>query len=376
MCRQISFSLLVLTLIANNCSDAAIIRLKSNATPTSNIVRLGDVADVYDANVTVAANLRQIVITPAPQAGSTMRLTFDQIRSRLRAHGISLNTTEFGGASVVLVSAVNPNPPRRTARQVGYRVTRPVNKWDHRRAEQYVGLAIAQQVKQFAPQLGAVDVDVTVDPQDAQVLLSGKIAGYDVRSIRPEMTNKYQTAAIGVFDRNEQRRAININYRIQPQPTVWSVNRVVGRGEIIQGSDLVQIPADKTKTGISRAEEIIGKEARRSLRPNQPIPTDAVRAIRLINVGDVVTATTRLNGIVVQRQMKAVSSGARGESVTLVSLPRGKERVFGLVTALREVEVGSARTPKITTTSNIAVRRIEPTDNRQSTRIQTAGGRQ
>lgn len=359
-----------------NISDAAIIRLKATATPSSTIVRLGDIADVYDANGTVAANLRQIAIAPAPQAGSSVRLTFDQVRSRLRAHGISMSTTEIGGSASVTVGSVRAASPRRTtARPVGYRVSRPVNKWDHRRAEQYVSQAITRQVQQFAPQLGPVLVEVTVDEQDARALMNGNIAGYDLRAIRPAFSKSYQTATVGVFDRNEQRQSINVNYRIQPQPTVLAVNRAVSRGEIIQASDLVQVPANKGRTGISQASRIVGKEAKRSLRPNEAVPADAVRAVRLINVGDVVTVTTRLGGIVVQRQMKAVSSGALGESVTLASLPRGKERVFARVTALREAEIGKAPNSAVQTNSNIVVRPAVPNNLIQS-RVPTFGARQ
>lgn len=378
---------------AANSSQGAIIRLKATAAPTTTIIRLGDIADVYDANANLAAKLRQIAIAPAPQAGASVRLTFDHVRSRLRAHGISMSTTEIGGSGSVTVSpARTTTTPNRatTRRQVGYRVSQPVNKWDHRRAEQYVSQSIAKQVQQIAPQLGPIQVDVTIDQQDARTLLNGNVAGYDLRSIRPTVTDGYQTTAVGVFDRNEQRQTINVNYRIQSQPTVLAVNRVVGRGEIIQASDLVEIPADKLRTGISQANLIIGKEAKRSLRVNEAVSPEAIRAVRLINVGDVVTVTTRLGGIVVQRQMKAISSGALGEAVTLSSLPRGKERVFAQVTALREAEVGKARTPQLQQNSNQlqqTANQVQPTSNTVvrpaaapfnliQTRVPTSGARQ
>ena len=187
-------------------------------------------------------------------------------------------------------------------------------------------------------------MDAAVDAQDVTLVQASNITGLDVRNASPTLSADFQTTSIGVFDRNEKQHQVNVRYRIQPQPLVWAAKHAMSRGQILQTSDLVQVPAQQGKPGVGRINEIVGKQVRRNLRTNETISANALTAVPLVRSGDVVTVRTRIGGIVIQRQMKAVTSGAMGDSVTLSSLPRGQERVFGRVIALREVEVGDSTT--------------------------------
>ncbi|MDA1018350.1 MAG: flagellar basal body P-ring formation chaperone FlgA [Planctomycetota bacterium] len=339
------------SLLVAESTHAAIIRFKPTAQVDAAVIKLGDIADVTDPNPGYVARLRDILIAPAPEAGRTQRLTFDQIRSRLQAHGVSLATTAFGGANIVTVSGPTAATTSQPEKRPAYRVSRPVNGYDQRRAEKLVSDAIARHIQSIAPQLGPVTVDAAVDSQDVALVQAGKITGFDVRKTRPILTADFQTTSIAVFDRDEKQHVVNIRYRLHSQPLVWAARHAMTRGEILQASDLVQIPAVQGKPGLGRIDEIVGKQTRRNLRPNETVSAGAVKAVPLVRTGEVVTVRTRIGGIVVQRQMKAVTSGALGDSVTLSSLPRGQERVFGRVVALREVEVGTSITGDATTTA-------------------------
>ncbi|MEZ6046901.1 MAG: hypothetical protein R3C11_15240 [Planctomycetaceae bacterium] len=89
-------------IMALSCStgvDAATLQFKPQVMVSAEVIRLGDVAEVYDYNPEVQERLQQIVLRPAPAGGIKIRMSVDEIRSRLKASGVNMLAVELRGST-------------------------------------------------------------------------------------------------------------------------------------------------------------------------------------------------------------------------------------------------------------------------------------
>lgn len=70
-------------------------------------------------------------------------------------------------------------------------------------------------------------------------------------------------------------------------------------------------------TTLRDADEIVGRIARRTLIPGQPVRRHDVRSIPVVERGQAVTVESGGTGFVVRRQGKALDTGAMGESIRI-----------------------------------------------------------
>ena len=127
---------------------------------------------------------------------------------------------------------------------------------------------------------------------------------------------------------------------------VVTVKYTVPAGHVLRQDDLELHQVESTAGALTRPEDVIGKQTSRPIRPGQQIRSPDVRAIPLVRTGDVVMVYSRRPGITVKRKMKARDEGARGETITLVSLD-GRKKLLATVIGYHEAEViGSSGPPK------------------------------
>ncbi len=129
--------------------------------------------------------------------------------------------------------------------------------------------------------------------------------------------------------------------RYEPLVAVPVLAHVVARGDIVSQDDLTTIwlPARRLSRGLlASPDEILGREATRSLRPGVPLRRGDLRRPLLIRKGEVVTMRVATGAMILTAQGRAMQDGARGE---LVRVLNGKSRrvVEGRVVGAGLVEV-------------------------------------
>lgn len=129
------------------------------------------------------------------------------------------------------------------------------------------------------------------------------------------------------------------------EPTeVPSPKSVIYPGEIIRDDMLISIPADDLDVAIAPVAEarraIIGKSARRTLLPGEPIGPSDVGSPRVVTNGAEITLVYVEDGLTISTSASALQDGTAGEVIRVrnndsgviisgVVQPDGSVRVFG-----------------------------------------------
>lgn len=311
---------------------AAEIELKESAQISAPVVLLGDVAEIRDADPAVVRRLQSIVLGPAPANRSQIPLA--QVRSMLQSRGENLAQITFTGRSIVTVSPVK-EPARRSS---------PTTDHQKEQARALVQQAVRGYLQGRVFDLDRYVIEVELPDDAADGLLSSAGDGLQVIGGHPPGV-RAQPMVFQYESPIEGRRRLQAMVRLAPLPMVAAARYTVPRGHVLQAADLFLKPAETTGGGgegaITRLEEAIGKEAARTLRKNEPIRREHLRTVPLVRRNDIVSVSSRIGGITVQRNMKSRGEGAIGDPVTLVSLD-GRRTVLATVTGFHEAEtIGS-----------------------------------
>lgn len=115
--------------------------------------------------------------------------------------------------------------------------------------------------------------------------------------------------------------------------------RAVARGETVRAGDFERrsVPAAQTRFAL-RAEDAIGKEARRMLPAGVPLRASDVAPPTLVHRGDTVTLSLRSGPLSISAPGRALDNAGGGEVVRVVNLATSRT-LDGRVRAAGEVEV-------------------------------------
>jgi flagella basal body P-ring formation protein FlgA len=312
--------------------DAAVIRLHPTVEITSTVVRLGDVAEILDADPQVVARLSRVMLAPAPAAGRSTALAFDAIRARLASQGFNLAELEFAGTSLVTVSG-----GRLRGDGLG---AAPANDLAHRRAEELVSRAVARHVREQNRDAGHVTVELALSPEQGALVSQSSSSRLEPSGGQPPYLGA-QKLRIAFHDRQGQARQFDVDCRVTPLPSVLVPRTSLAKGHVLRAEDLTFKQLESTAGGITwfeRLEQIVGQEAKKSLRAGEVITAKDVRGVPLIRQGDIVTVYSRSGGIEVRMEAKSRGDGTLGDSVKLISLD-GRRELNAKVSGFHEATV-------------------------------------
>lgn len=123
--------------------------------------------------------------------------------------------------------------------------------------------------------------------------------------------------------------------------TIPILTRPIPRGEIITAADLKseRMPLNRMGANVAtRIEDIIGKESKRALRPNQPLRVTDLRVPTLIKKGAMVTMTFETEGIKLANIGRALETGGAGDIINVIN-PRSHRTVMARITGNNRVSV-------------------------------------
>lgn len=106
-----------------------------------------------------------------------------------------------------------------------------------------------------------------------------------------------------------------------PQVSVPVLDHAIAKGDLLSSGDFTtQDVAETAARGLPRARDIIGMEAARALPAGAMVRSSDVIRPQLVRRGEPVTIALRDGGLSITAQGKALSGGAAGDFVRVVSL--------------------------------------------------------
>lgn len=332
--------------LAERTAHAAIIELKTTAVVENTVIRLGDVADITQADPIDIDQWSKITLAPTPPSGRPLKIDFDLIQSRLSAHGVNMTTVEFRGARAVTVNPAASTDPWRKADGNSRQAFRDSLR---KRAEQGVITAFHRQVSNRRGE-EAVQLQLQFDDQDVAVLAAIPAGHLRFRDTNLQLGGP-QPLTIIVPDGKGRDREVTVQVTLSMPSGPWAVKANIQKGQVLQAADLIRLPSNDV-AGIEEAREIIGKEATRNLRPNQALQPNDLVDVPLVRKGDIVTAAIRRPGMVIRREFRALTDGALDETVSLVALDDSRDKVSARVVGYHSVSLISGPLPSPTPSGN------------------------
>lgn len=346
----------LLCLSLESCASAAVIELLDRATvEAATVIRLKDVARVADADAEKRSHLEDIILSPAPLAGRTTRLTYDDIRGRLLAHGVNLTHIEMRGRSQVLVTGHATGQPKVSAPQEtkAQQETKPrvvaepfpvspprISELEHRRANELLVWAFRRDYQPLTVPPEALLVRCECQRNDVPKVLAA--SRELIRFNQPQLSAGGPHAISAWWPLPDgQHEVIPVQVWLETAPQVLALKHPVPKGYVLHEEDLVWMTVNEHVAGLTRIADVVGKETTRALRPGQALQAGDLAAVPLVRAGEIVTVSVRRPGMVVRRHFKAVTAGGLHETVTLTPLDDPRVKVQAVVTGYHEAVLGS-----------------------------------
>lgn len=354
-CFTIVITLLA-TLVAT--ADAATVRLRTTATVSDNIVRLGDVADVSASDADSAWRLEHASLMPAPRVGAKVRLSMEFIQRRLAAHRFTAATIDFLGSSVVLIERTAPatstagqsaqplalasfNVARESkAAEDAKSSRRPAWKLhstqERRAAEEIVRRIVSDYLVRNAPEWGnptiqpeliSYDVGPIVETGPQLVIQSGEL-----------ITDGLYRIGLRDAEDTGSESVVTVRVRITLKPRVWGAHQTLSDGDVITKNDLVLVEAEHKDNGTTEADDLIGMQVRKTVGTGDPILLSNVEPAILVKRSDIVEVQAVVGGIRLTKYFKAQRNGVKGDMIPLEDLDDRGVTITARVTGQRTAD--------------------------------------
>ena len=322
---------------------AEILRLKATAVVDSPIVRLGDIADVLNADAEQTTRMEAMSLQPAPAQGRTLVITVSQIRSRLQALGVDLSQLELTGKSQVRVSQKQLNQPATR--------TRVSTQHDKKTAEEKVHRALSGWVKRYFTDQNHYLLTVRIHPEDIALVLKSRADSFRFPGLKRILETE-QEVSLKLNDSSGSSSQARVYCIIQMIPEILATKYTLNKGTVIRADDLVWIKPEQNQSGISDPRLVIGRELTRTVHQSNVVRSQDLIEVPLIRDGAIVTVSARRGAISVKREMRARGTGGMGDSITLIAL-EGRDRLKATITGYNQAEVNYRPTNGIQRDSGI-----------------------
>ena len=354
--RLLLGSLLLLSLLVSHQGGVAPARgaeivFRANCVPEGDLVYLRDVADVYAADASEAKQLQDIELFPAPVPGEPRYVQAREIQDLLWRRGVPTKGHRFSGASRLKLEARKAPPPAVQAK-VHPRVTsvvrptiRPLSKALRRRAENQTRDAIVEFLSRNVASDEPWIVEAPLNEDQARsVEQAAKVSVAkaqrtpqrgDVLSWTGSQQFLLQVDAEGAPGQFVVRAQVSLPPMVVVAATSLPTGAVIRKDQLrLERASLLQI--DRALLG--RIEDVVGREAARSISAGQAIDAQMIREPLLVRRGETVTVYVRAAGVRVRTLARAKEPGSRGQPIEVQSLS-DRRTYFAVVSGPGVVEV-------------------------------------
>lgn len=336
------------------------VKLRDHVSPTSRVVRLGDVADVNDADRHHARQLAAVPLMPAPAPDTQRFLRKREIADMLQANGVELGEVRFSGAERVAVGAALAVKQAAAQETVDETPSAPLN----RHAAILAGQATAAATPCRIDEAQASGMNKLVDEAIAEYVKL-KIGKPEIGEIECSLNDKQLAQLATATSRpvcsggtapwtGRQKFTLSFNTNSgaaqfplyaavanAPVPVVMAT-RAVARGNPITAADVEVRNVDAKTAGqrpsFDSVEKVVGLEARQPLQVGDVVFADDVRSPIVVKRGEAITVSSQGGGIRVRTTAKALQDGSKGDLIQVESLAT-KQHYDARVAGFREATV-------------------------------------
>jgi flagella basal body P-ring formation protein FlgA len=349
MTLRMKFALLVCFGAACACvanartAAGAELQLRSEVHMHKPLVTLGDVAQIFSANSQEDGMLAAVELIPAPTAGTRQSISVREIQDILSMRGLNLTNLQFTGAAQVSIIGGG----ERAARSAGSRLVGS----QLQRAKRTVVDAIVQHLRSEAGANEDWQVAVELDENQVAPIVAARESIQASGGTQPWTGRQTFTLE---FPSPEGESRVEVSAEVSLPPAVVVALHMVQKGSILRADD-VQLERLHRGTVVralyQSLDDVVGKEAIRTIPEGQPIDASLAHAPMLVRSGEVVTVFARNSGIVIRMPARARENGSDGELVTVESLT-DRQTFLARVSGLHEVEVFAGATTTAPATSS------------------------
>jgi flagella basal body P-ring formation protein FlgA len=308
--------------------DAASLLLRERSKHSGAIVYLGDVADISAATDAEVQNLVTTPLLAAPAAGTLQFLPATQLRDLLASRGIDVSQLSITGVKTIEIGKAPENK---------YLLAiEPVRQLTSTESEAAVIEAIKQHLTATT---GHTDWQVDLDLKDADLRELAKL-GTEIEARAGRIpwtgTQRFQLASVGSVD------TVPVLARVDRLRYVIVTLRKVERGNLIGAGDVeVRLQGGNVPTtALNSLDQVIGKEALRTLDLDTIVQGSQVRAPLQVKRGETVKVVARTAGITVSTFAVVQQDGSLGDLVLVQTLDK-KDRFAARVSGWKELEVSA-----------------------------------
>ncbi|HEY5313617.1 MAG TPA: flagellar basal body P-ring formation chaperone FlgA [Pirellulales bacterium] len=315
----------LVSLAAAGSAWAAEIRLRSDATPSGPVVRLGDIAEIYAADPERAAVLRSVELFPAGSGRAPRVVPARDVQELLFLRGFSPAECRISGASHVTLAAAPQSKEAKT-----------VMPAMEKRAADTVRAAIQQYTIRQRRSKEIMELDFTLSDEQVRAI-DGAAYRLAIRGgSEPWLgSQRYEILLEG----GGKPSQLEAQVRLPPSAVV--AKRAIDRGEILQPEDvaLAQLKPGADTSGLfDRVDAVVGHETTRAIGPGQTIDDGSLRHPLLVRKGDAVTVYTRSPGLQVRTTARSRDDGSLGELITIESM-LNRQTFLARVSGSQEAEI-------------------------------------
>ncbi len=342
---------LLLTLLAHSSSQGVELMLRERATQQGAIVRLGDIADISNVSSAERRILTSTPLLPAPAPGTQQFLSVAQVRELLVARGLQMDQLTIKGARIVEIGSVATSTTKRPT-------TKQITKNDESLATtkltfQAANLRVQQAIERHMHQntskrdtskknthAGRWRVEVTLN-QNQIDKIAGLAKNFVARGQRPIRWGKGRSGKQRFFlsDGDDDKKFL-VTATITQIQSVVVVRQRIEREQLVRAIDVEILEREGIlpSGSLTELEQVVGKVAQRSLRPDDILQKNHLRAAWQVRRGETVSVFVRTGGIVVRTRAIAKENGAMGDLLS-VEMLEGKKRLAVSVSGPGEVVV-------------------------------------
>lgn len=263
-------------------------RLRTAIVVEDDVVTLGDLFEG-------AGSAGSVVVTPAPPPGKREILSLSRIAMVARENGLEWNGRARSG--------------RITVERAGQRIPLEDITREIETALMRAGMSGPRQIRLSNSRL-ALYVPLESD------------AGIIVENVDFDRSGSRFEAFISIPAGNDSAARIRVTGQAITVIDVPVLISAVAAGHVIAGNDLTSARVPLNRAGgniVTDSHRLIGKVARRNLRPNKPLRDSDVRRSVTVAKGSMVTMVVTAPGMTLSTTGRALENGATGDIIRVLN---------------------------------------------------------
>ena len=284
---MIAFCAALLPALAG-AGETAAVRLRTAIVVVDEVVTLGDLFEG-------AGSAGSVVVTPAPPPGHREVLSLRRIATAARESGLDWNGRASSG--------------RITVERAGQRIPLRDIRREIETALMRQGMSGPRQIRLSNSRL-------------ALYVPLGSDAGIVVEHVDFDDSGSRFEAFISIPAGDDSARKIRVTGQAISVIEVPVLISAIAAGQIIAGDDLssIKVPANRAGANIvTESSRLIGKMARRNLRPNVPLRANDIRRPVTIAKGSIVAMVVTAPGMTLTTAGRALEDGATGDTIRVLN---------------------------------------------------------